>query len=46
MARGFSLAPDTARAKKAFQDFIELWKDAGPDLPILQQAKAEYSALR
>ena len=45
MARGFALAGDAAKAKKAFQDFFELWKDADPDLPILQQAKAEYARL-
>jgi eukaryotic-like serine/threonine-protein kinase len=45
-ARGFALAGDTAKAKKAFQDFFELWKDADSDLPILQQAKAEYAGLR
>ena len=46
MARGFALVGNTAKAKKAFQDFFELWKDADPDLPILQQAKAEYAGLR
>jgi tetratricopeptide (TPR) repeat protein len=46
MARGSALAGDTAKAKKAFQDFFELWKDADPDLPILRQAKAEYATLQ
>jgi hypothetical protein len=46
VARGSVLAGDTAKAKKAFQDFFELWKDADPDLPILQQAKAEYATLQ
>ena len=46
MARGYSLAGDTARAKKAFQDFFELWKDADPDIPVLKQAKAEYAKLK
>jgi len=45
MARGYALAGDTARAKKAFQDFFELWKDADPDIPVLKQAKAEYAKL-
>ena len=45
MARGFALAADTARAKKAFQDFFELWKGADRDIPILQQAKTEYAKL-
>jgi Tfp pilus assembly protein PilF len=44
-AQGFALAGDTAKAKKAFQDFFELWKDADSDIPILQQAKAEYAKL-
>ena len=45
LARGSVLAGDTAKARKAFQDFFELWKDADPDIPILQQAKAEYAKL-
>jgi eukaryotic-like serine/threonine-protein kinase len=46
MARGSALAGDTAKAKKAFQGFFELWKDADPDIPVLQQAKAEYARLQ
>jgi hypothetical protein len=46
IARAFALAGDTAKAKKSFQDFFELWKDADPDLLILEQAKAEYAELR
>jgi hypothetical protein len=46
MARGFAYAGETAKARKAFQDFFELWKDADPDIPILQQAKAECAELR
>ena len=45
VARGFVLAGDTAKARKAFQDFFELWKDADPDIPTLKQAKAEYAKL-
>ena len=37
---------DTAKAKAAYQDFLTLWKDAGPDIPILKQAKAEYGQLQ
>jgi hypothetical protein len=29
-----------------YQDFLTLWKDADPDIPILQQAKAEYAKLQ
>jgi hypothetical protein len=36
---------DTAKAKAAFQDFLTLWKEADPDIPILKQAKAEYAKL-
>ena len=46
LARGSALAGETAKAGKAFQDFFQLWKDADPDIPILQQAKAEYARLR
>jgi eukaryotic-like serine/threonine-protein kinase len=46
MARGFAYAGETAKARKAFQDFVELWKDADPDIPIVKQAKAEYAELR
>ena len=46
MARGYALAGDTAKAKKAFQDFLELWKDADPDIPVLNQAKVEYLKLQ
>jgi tetratricopeptide (TPR) repeat protein len=39
------LAGDTAAARRAYQDFLALWKDADPDLPILREAKAEYAKL-
>jgi eukaryotic-like serine/threonine-protein kinase len=45
LARSALITHDTATAKKAFQDFFELWKDADPDLPVLQRAKAEYAML-
>jgi eukaryotic-like serine/threonine-protein kinase len=41
-----SADPDTlAKARSAYQDFLAIWKDADPDLPILKQANAEYAAL-
>jgi hypothetical protein len=40
------LQSDTAKAKAAYQDFLTLWKDADPDIPIFQQAKAEYAKLQ
>jgi tetratricopeptide (TPR) repeat protein len=46
VARAYSLAGDTANARRAFQDFLALWKDADADIPILQEAKAEYAKLQ
>jgi eukaryotic-like serine/threonine-protein kinase len=34
------------RALAAYKDFLTLWKDADPDIPILKQAKAEYEKLK
>jgi eukaryotic-like serine/threonine-protein kinase len=34
------------RALAAYKDFLTLWKDADPDIPILEQAKAEYAKLQ
>jgi len=39
------LAGNREKAKIAYQDFLTLWKDADPDIPILKQAKAEYAKL-
>jgi eukaryotic-like serine/threonine-protein kinase len=46
LARAYALQGDTAKARTAYQDFLALWKDADPDIPILQQAKAEYAKLK
>ena len=35
-----------SRALAAYKDFLTLWKDADPDIPILKQAKAEYAKLQ
>ena len=45
LARAFKVSGDTAKAKTAYQDFLALWKDADPDIPILKQAQAEYARL-
>ena len=37
---------DTAKALAAYKDFLTLWKDADPDIPILKAAKAEYARLQ
>jgi eukaryotic-like serine/threonine-protein kinase len=45
LARAYVVQGDTAKAKAAYQDFLTLWKDADPDIPVLIQAKAEYMKL-
>jgi eukaryotic-like serine/threonine-protein kinase len=45
LGRAYALQGDTAKAKTAYQDFLTLWKDADPDIPILKRAKAEYAKL-
>lgn len=46
LGRAYAMAGDTAKAKVSYQDFLALWKDADPGIPILQEAKAEYAKLR
>ena len=46
LARAYALQGDTTKARAAYQDFLALWKDADPDIPILKQAKAEYAKLQ
>ena len=46
LARAYVLQGDTAKAKAAYQDFLTLWKDADPEIPILIVAKSEYAKLR
>jgi tetratricopeptide (TPR) repeat protein len=46
LGRAAVLSGDTAGARKSYQDFFALWKDADPDLPVLVQARKEYEALR
>lgn len=45
LARAYALAGDNTKARIAYQDFLSLWKDADPDVPILKQAQAEYGKL-
>jgi eukaryotic-like serine/threonine-protein kinase len=45
IARAYAMSGNAGRAKAAYQNFLTLWKDADPDLPIFIQAKAEYAKL-
>jgi len=45
LARATAQTGDRSSALKAYQDFLNSWKDADPDLPILQSARAEYARL-
>ena len=46
LARAYAIQGDTAKAKAAYQDFLTLWKDADPDIPILVAARSEYAKLK
>jgi serine/threonine protein kinase/tetratricopeptide (TPR) repeat protein len=46
LARAKAMAGDTAQARQQWQKFLTLWKDADPSLPLLRQAKTEYSRLQ
>jgi eukaryotic-like serine/threonine-protein kinase len=46
VARAYALQGDKEKARKAYDDFFVLWKDADPDIPILKEAKAEYAKLQ
>jgi tetratricopeptide (TPR) repeat protein len=46
LGRALALSGDLARSKTAYQDFLTLWKDADPDVPVLTQAQAEYARLQ
>jgi serine/threonine protein kinase/predicted Zn-dependent protease len=45
IARAYAMMGDKDAARKSYQEFLTLWKDADPDLPTYQQAKAEYARL-
>ena len=46
LGRAQVMMGDKAAARKSYQDFLTLWEDADPDIPIYQQAKTEYARLR
>jgi len=46
LARAYAMQGDTGKAFAAYRDFLTLWKDADPDIPILVAAKSEYTKLK
>jgi len=46
LGRAFALSGDVNKARVAYQDFLTIWKDADPDVPVVKEAKAEYEKLQ
>ena len=46
LARAYAMQGDKAKARAAYQDFLTLWKDADPDIPIYRAAKSDYAKLQ
>jgi tetratricopeptide (TPR) repeat protein len=46
LGRAERLMGDNAAARKSYEEFLNIWKDADPDIPIYRQAKAEYALLK
>ena len=46
LARALALSGDTVKAKSAYNDLFALWKNADPDIPVLNEARAEYARLQ
>ena len=46
LGRLYQKQGDIPKARIAYQDFLAAWKDADPDVPLLQEAKAEYAKLQ
>jgi hypothetical protein len=46
LARALSASGDRAKSAAAYKDLLALWKDADADIPILEQARAEYARLQ
>jgi hypothetical protein len=45
LGRAYALAGDKDKSRTAYQDFLGLWKNADPDIPVLKEAQAEYAKL-
>jgi tetratricopeptide (TPR) repeat protein len=46
LGRAYAMKGDKVAARKLYQDFFALWKDANPDIPVFERAKAEYAKLQ
>jgi hypothetical protein len=46
LGRAERLMGDNEAARKSYEEFFNIWKDADPDVPIYRQAKAEYAQLK
>jgi hypothetical protein len=46
LARAHALAGEKDKSRTAYQDFLGIWKNADPDIPVLREAKAEYAKLQ
>jgi eukaryotic-like serine/threonine-protein kinase len=46
LARAYALSGENVKSRTAYQDFLKVWKDADPDIPILVAAKSEYAKLK
>ncbi len=46
IGRAYALSGNKVEARAAYNDFLTLWKDADPEIPVLKQAKAEYAKLQ
>ena len=46
LARALALSGDAAKATRAYNDLLTLWKDADPNIPIVEHARAEYARLK
>jgi eukaryotic-like serine/threonine-protein kinase len=46
LGRAQKMMGDSTSARKSYEEFLHIWKDADPDIPVYRQAKAEYAELR
>ena len=46
LGRAYALSGDKDKARTAYRDFLTLWKDADPDIPILKEVQREYASLQ